>query len=157
MRIKKEDKDKLLSELREVPFLSPVCKYLHIPRATLYRQMQKDKTFADTINEAIKFGKENVSDHAESRLLDMIKKGYFPAVRYWLESNRKNYIRPRPKGFFELLNPPEGSRVSLQVVKACDHGCDHCKKVREEQMKKYWEDKQKEAEKNNPNLTKEKE
>jgi hypothetical protein len=99
-----DDKEKFLQELVEIPLISVVCRRVGICKATIYRWKEKDKRFAKKLEKALKQGRSSVNDLAEGHIISLIKKGDFRASKLWLENNHKEYVKPRPRGFFEPIH-----------------------------------------------------
>jgi hypothetical protein len=62
------------------------------------------------MDEAIETGTESVNDLAESKLIGHINSGSLRAIEYWLDNNKRNYARPRPKDFWETIR--EDNRIT---------------------------------------------
>lgn len=115
--ITNEEKNKFLEELEEIPIASWVCKKLNFSKASLYRLIKKDKKFREKFNEAIKKGKGSINDLAESKVIARIKKDDWAATKYWLDNNKKDYMRPRPKNFWEQMVPPDNlAKITFEIV-----------------------------------------
>jgi DNA-binding XRE family transcriptional regulator len=85
----------ILEELSQVPNVSIACKKVGISRQTFYRWQKEDEEFKDKVEEYIEIGIESVSDLAESKIVEKIQQGDFKASKYWLDNNKKRYIKPR--------------------------------------------------------------
>ena len=64
---------------------------------------RKISEFRKRVDEAIITGTESVNDLAESKLIGHINSGNLRAIQYWLDNNKKNYARPRPKDFGKVF------------------------------------------------------
>jgi hypothetical protein len=93
-----------LEQLRTIPNISLACEKVGLSRNTIYRWCNEDLEFKKNLDEAISAGTESVNDLAESKLINHINQGNMQAIRYWLDNNKKTYIRPRPKNFWEMAN-----------------------------------------------------
>lgn len=89
--------DKFLEQLERVPNVSLACEKIGLSRNTIYRWRSEDPTFAARMDTALVAGTESVNDLAESKLISHINNGNLRAIQYWLDNNKKNYIKPRPK------------------------------------------------------------
>jgi len=85
---KHKGKSAVLEQLLKTPVIEVACSKSGIGRTTLYRWKQEDPEFAKAVEEATREGYEFISDVAESQLVNLIKKGNFSAVAYWLKHNR---------------------------------------------------------------------
>ena len=89
--------DKFLEQLERVPNVSLACEKVGISRNTVYRWRSEDPAFAARMDTALVAGTESVNDLAESKLISHINNGNLRAIQYWLDHNKKNYIKQRPK------------------------------------------------------------
>lgn len=85
---------KFLNELAKIPIVQIACERCGITRQTAYRWRQEDSAFNAQWEESLDEGEALVNDMAESQLLQHIKEGDFPAVRYWLDRRHKKFKRP---------------------------------------------------------------
>lgn len=96
----------LLEQLRTIPNVSLACEKVGLSRNTVYRWCREDPEFKARLDEALESGVESVNDLAESKLIANINSGSMRAIQYWLDNNKKTYIRPRPKNFWDVLDGP---------------------------------------------------
>lgn len=89
--------NKFLEQLERVPNVSLACEKVGLARNTIYRWRSEDPAFAARMDTALVAGTESVNDLAESKLISHINNGNMRAIQYWLDNNKKNYIKPRPK------------------------------------------------------------
>ncbi len=87
----KPSKAAVLEQLLKTPIVQVACAKAEVGRTTFYRWMRKDPKFAEAADEALRGGREFISDVAESQLISLIKKGNFSAVAYWLKHHRATY------------------------------------------------------------------
>lgn len=78
-------KEKILQSLRETGIVSIACNQAGISRNTFYRWIKEDYDFSNEINFAIDEGNYHIDDLARSKVFELIKNGYWPAVKYRLE------------------------------------------------------------------------
>jgi len=90
-----EDKEKFLETLETLPIVSVACKRAGINKATIYRWLESDPVFKRKYDIALGHGRESLVDHAESKLLKLVDKEHFLAIRLVLESNSDRYWKPR--------------------------------------------------------------
>jgi hypothetical protein len=93
--------NKFLEQLERVPNISLACEKVGLARNTIYRWRIEDPEFAMRMDEALIAGKESVNDLAESKLISHINNGNMRAIQYWLDNNKKNYIKPRDKDMWK--------------------------------------------------------
>lgn len=105
--ISKDDKNKFLEELKEVPIVSVAAKRCGISKATIYR-WKKSTSFSKKLQDALTIGRRSISDLAESQLLVCVKNGEPWAIRYLLESNDRRYYRPR-----KAISPPAPPQLPI--------------------------------------------
>lgn len=96
----------LLEQLRTIPNVSLACEKVGLSRNTVYRWCREDPDFKARLDEALESGVESVNDLAESKLIANINSGSMRAIQYWLDNNKKTYIRPRPKNFWDIVDGP---------------------------------------------------
>lgn len=94
-----------IEQLEKVPNVSLACEIVGIARNTIYRWRGEDPAFAARMDKALVAGTESVNDLAESKLISHINSGNMRAIQYWLDNNKKNYIKPRPKVEQQLFSP----------------------------------------------------
>ena len=86
-----DDKERFLAVLAETPLISYASKKSGISRATIYRLMKDDHRFKQKVQKALKIGRQNITDVAESALMKLIKDGHMPAIKFFLQHNSKRY------------------------------------------------------------------
>lgn len=85
---KEQGKKAVLEQLLKTPIVEVACSKAGIGKTSFYDWKNSDPEFAKAVNEAMKVGIDFISDIAESQLVNLIKKGNFSAVAYWLKHNR---------------------------------------------------------------------
>ncbi len=78
-------KAKILQSLRETGIISIACNQAGISRNTFYRWIKDDYDFYNEANLAVDEGNYHIDDLARSKVFELIKNGYWPAVKYRLE------------------------------------------------------------------------
>jgi hypothetical protein len=63
------------------------------------------------MDSALDSGVHSVNDLAESKLISHINNGNLRAIQYWLDNNKKNYIKPREK-----VQPPLIPVTKIEIV-----------------------------------------
>jgi|GEM_PF-681206 len=86
-----------LEQIEKVPNVSLACQMVGIARNTIYRWCNEDEAFKERFDEAMSKGSDSIADLAEGKLIEKIKGGNMPAIKYWLDNNNKRYIKPRQK------------------------------------------------------------
>ncbi len=102
---KKYKEDKFLEQLERVPNVSLACEKVGLSRNTVYRWCIEDADFKVRMDMALESGVHSISDLAESKLISHINGGNLRAIQYWLDNNKKNYIRPRDKNMWQPFVP----------------------------------------------------
>lgn len=102
---KKYKEDKFLEQLERVPNVSLACEKVGLSRNTVYRWCIEDSDFKARMDTALESGVHSVNDLAESKLISHINGGNLRAIQYWLDNNKKNYIRPRDKNMWQPFVP----------------------------------------------------
>ena len=117
--MKKHRKESLfLEQLKTIPNVSLACEQVGLSRNTVYRWCHEDLDFKARLDEALENGIDSVNDLAESKLITNINNGNMRAIQYWLDNNKKTYIRPRPKNFWDVLDGP--GHIAEIVISAVD-------------------------------------
>lgn len=97
----KQDKIKIIEELKKAPIILFVCQKVGISRATIYRWIKEDSAFEKEVEIAKHEGTQGINDLAESKLIGNIQKGDNTAIIYWLKFNhpkyRESYLRLEPQ------------------------------------------------------------
>lgn len=106
-----------LEQIRTVPNISVACEKVGLSRNTIYRWCNEDPEFKKQLDEALNLGTASVNDLAESKLISQINSGNMRAIMYWLDNNKKNYARPRPKDFWDVLKD-DGRIVKINITPA---------------------------------------
>ncbi len=102
---KKYKEDKFLEQLEELPNISLACQKVGLSRNTVYRWCSEDPDFKARMDTALESGVYSINDLAESKLISHIKGGNMRAIQYWLDNNKKNYIKPRDKNMWQPFVP----------------------------------------------------
>ncbi len=87
----KAKKEVILGFLQQRPVISYACKNARVGRTTFYRMCNSDPAFKTAAGEAMAQGILAVNDLSESKIIRLIKAGYFPAIRFWLQSHSATY------------------------------------------------------------------
>lgn len=114
MRKSKKLQKQIIAELENLPNKSYVCQKLGISRQTLYRWSKEDIDFAVTIDDAIRIGNESICDLAESKVIELVKRGDFRAAKYVLDNKHKDYKRPRSDNWYQIEHQkPSDNKVQF--------------------------------------------
>jgi len=113
-------KKAVLEQLLKTPIVEVACSKAGIGKTSFYEWKNTDPEFAKAVNEAMKVGIDFISDIAESQLINLIKKGDFKAVAYWLRHNRNERYGEKLKisgtvGVREELTEEEFELIELAV------------------------------------------
>ena len=84
-----EQKKELLNLFRKNPVLQSICHRAGVSRATIYRWMEDDPTFAQFVKQAQSEGNEFVADMAKSQVIKQISEGNLTASFFWLKTRKK--------------------------------------------------------------------
>ena len=87
-------KELILQEIQNMPIISIACKKTNLPRATFYRWFKEDQKFRQDFIEAQFIGTGGINDLATSKVINKINEGDFPACKFWLLHNDRNFINP---------------------------------------------------------------
>lgn len=86
--------EKFLEELMKTPIVQHACERVGISRNTYYRWIKEDVDFSLAVEGCLGVGVGFVNDHAESNILNGIKKGEMRATTYWLSHRHREFRRP---------------------------------------------------------------
>jgi hypothetical protein len=103
--------NQFIEQLERVPNVSLACEKVGIARNTVYRWCIEDPDFKARMDMALESGVHSVNDLAESKLISHINNGNMRAIQYWLDNNKKNYIKPREK-----VQPPLIPVTKIEIV-----------------------------------------
>ncbi|MCA9366558.1 hypothetical protein KC722_03190 [Candidatus Kaiserbacteria bacterium] len=112
-----------LEQLEKVPNVSLACERVGIARNTVYRWCNEDPDFKARMDTALSYGTQSVNDLAESKLISHINNGNLRAIQYWLDNNKKTYIKPRDKNMWKqpfvpvtkiVIERPDGIEVDVE-------------------------------------------
>lgn len=115
MKRSKKEED-FLEQIRMIPNISLACEKTDLSRNTIYRWCNEDKDFKKLLDDALKTGTESVSDLSETKLIAHINNGNLRAIKYWLDNHKANYMRPRPKSFWEEMLGGAGPVVTFNML-----------------------------------------
>lgn len=92
--------------------ISVACEAAHIDRGTYYKWREKYPSFDRACAEI----KESLLDYAESKLMQNIQNGYFPAIAYFLDRQGKD------RGYAPTINQktelsgPNGASLAPPII-----------------------------------------
>ena len=104
MRRTQKTIDKLIAELERTGIPLTACSKAGISRSTYYRWRQENITFKLQSDEAIRIGRENITDLAESKLVKNISDGNQRAIEFQLRHNDARYKYFSQKEFAKFLD-----------------------------------------------------
>ena len=101
----RNEKNKFLNELRDLPNVSFICKRTGVSKTAIYRWLKNDADFSEKFYEALGAGKDTVSDLSEGTIIGAIRKGSLRASEYWLERDkyRPSLLWPGPQNLHTNL------------------------------------------------------
>lgn len=113
------EREKFIEMLKETPFVSFVCRKMGLSRTTIYRWRKSNTDFNAKIDEALEFGRDNISDMAETCLTQKVRDGDMVAIKFWLQHNNSKYIPVRTV----YVEPPHqhGKLRPGVPCKSCGH------------------------------------
>ena len=107
-----------LKELQKTPIMSAVCVKLNLSRQTIFRWLKEDADFEKEYSKCLFYGKSNINDLAESKLISAIDQGKEWSIKFWLQHNKANYSIPRPKFLYDEDKP--NKKVDKIVIEYVD-------------------------------------
>jgi len=96
----KAEKSAFIKTLEETPLASYACKKVGIGRTTFYRWMRTNYGFKRDVERALKRGRSQWNEIAESALMKNVKNGKMDAIKFYLTHNEKRYA-PKRSVFIE--------------------------------------------------------
>ncbi len=87
----KEEKSKLIEQIKKTPIIQIACEKTGIGRATYYRWRKSDWKFRENADEALIDGVALVNDMAESQLISAIRDQNMTAIIFWLKNHHRDY------------------------------------------------------------------
>ena len=110
--------EKLLTELERTGIPLTACSKVGVGRSTYYRWRQENITFKLMTDEAIRIGRENITDLAESKLVKNISDGNQRAIEFQLRHNDSRYRYFNQLEFAKMLEnrPQEIEKSTIQTV-----------------------------------------
>lgn len=130
MKRNRKEVELFLEQMQTIPNITLACEKAGLSRNTIYRWCKEDPDFKDRLDVATVTGIESINDLAESKLITKISAGNMRAITYWLDNNKKTYIRPRPKDFWENIR--EDNRITEIIITRADSGTDPSEKPSQE-------------------------
>jgi len=117
MRKTQKTVDRLLAELERTGIPLTACSRVGVGRSTYYRWRQENITFRLKADEAIRIGRENITDLAESKLVKNISDGNQRAIEFQLRHNDSRYRYFNQLEFAKMLEnqPEEPEKSRLQT------------------------------------------
>ena len=103
----REDRSNFLRILAEKPFIYYACKKAGISRATIYRWMKDNPSFAKEVHKVSSEGLANQNDAVEMTLVKKALEGNLPAIKFYLPHNHKKYRPMRPDWPPPAISPEE--------------------------------------------------
>ncbi|MCL1929919.1 hypothetical protein FWF93_02175 [Candidatus Saccharibacteria bacterium] len=95
--------DKIIAELEKHGIVLNACSKVGISTSTYYRWCDDDSEFRVRANEAIEIGRRNITDLAESKLIQNIRNGDQRAVEFQLKGNDRRYMPMNHKNMHDFM------------------------------------------------------
>lgn len=84
-------KEALIEQLKRTPTIETSCQKVGVGRATVYRWIQSNKSFAKKVEDALTEGRTFMSDVAENQLFALIGEKKIEAIRLYLQTHNARY------------------------------------------------------------------
>ena len=107
-----QDRERFLDILATTPFIIYACKKSGISRAAVYRWMKDNRRFKRKVEKALQVGRENFNEIAESMLFNLVRKGNFGAIKFYLVNNSKRY-RSKPVDYEEVFTKENDPHATI--------------------------------------------
>ena len=121
----------IVAELEKVPMIRHACSKIGIDHSTFYRWMQKYPELYSKVQLALAVGRRNITDAAESVIVQGIQNQERKCAEFWLTHNDQRYMKPRQMEYF-------GALMAHTVKKAEEHLAD-TKQMRFDQLFKLYD------------------
>lgn len=130
------NKQKILEQLERIPIVSVACQKVGISRATYYRWLNEDNDFSEAVEVAQDKGYDAMNDVAESKVLQKVNEGDWKATKFWLESNKKRYYRPRRPIVHNHITEPRPVTTLVKFIGNDDEEYDSYQEYQEARVDK---------------------
>ena len=107
----RNEKNKFLNELQDLPIVSAVCKRTGISKTTVYRWLKNDDKFSKKFYEALNVGRDTMSDIARGTIIKSMQKGSLRAAEYWLDTDGKRRFKHEDENSQEVK--PVGNNLKI--------------------------------------------
>jgi len=84
-----EKKKEFLEALSEIGIITIACAQVGLSRNTVYRWMRLYPSFLRDVKFAIAEGNYRIDDLARGKLIENIKRGHYPSIKYRLERAKR--------------------------------------------------------------------
>jgi len=84
-------KEEFLNQLKQSPTIETTCQKIGVSRATVYRWIANSRKFEKQVDDALKQGREFMSDVAENQLFSLIANREMSAIRLYLSTHNPRY------------------------------------------------------------------
>jgi len=85
------NKKLFLEQLKKTPTIEQSAQKVGVTRMTIYRWRKASKQFDRKVEEALREGREFVSDIAETQMFSLISQGKSEMIKYYLSHNNARY------------------------------------------------------------------
>lgn len=84
-------KQMLLEQMKRTPTIEQACQKVGVSRMTVLRWRKKSKYFDGEVENALREGRDFVSDIAETQMFNLIGQGKQEMIKYFLSHNNPRY------------------------------------------------------------------
>ncbi|OHA34621.1 MAG: hypothetical protein A3A22_02080 [Candidatus Taylorbacteria bacterium RIFCSPLOWO2_01_FULL_45_34b] len=81
----------LVEQMKRTPTIEQSCQKVGVTRMTVFRWTTASKRFAQEVDDALREGREFVSDIAETQMFSLISQGKSEMIKYFLSHNNARY------------------------------------------------------------------
>lgn len=92
-----------IAELEKVPMIRQACSKIGLDHSTVYRWMTKHPDLYTKVHMALNIGRRNVTDAAESVIVQGIQNSDRKSAEFWLTHNDQRYMKPKQGEYFGIL------------------------------------------------------
>lgn len=103
----------ILKQLKTSANIEIACNMSGIHRSTFYRWIERSPKLKESVDLALKLGRDKISDFAESNILTGIRNGDLNSSKFWLTHNNERY---KTKGTIIVSKSKENNELSKEEL-----------------------------------------
>jgi anti-sigma28 factor (negative regulator of flagellin synthesis) len=114
----KRQKELFLKYLEKTPVIVAVCQKTKVAKSNVYRWMQEDFEFKQKVEQIREEIIDGTLEMANFQLMKKVQEGYFPAVKYALDRNKKSAYKQEYMiiGRNNFYNPKAFENIKFNIT-----------------------------------------